>query len=167
MTERYGQCVGSIGRFGELLEPKLCANHELHLALIGMTVSCNTRLHFAGGVATDREPVLFGRKQNYAADFGKAQGGAHVEGGEYGLECEDVGVETADKLRKERVNVVERRTGRALLAFGDDFEGAVVNDAAGAANALDDGVAGRTGGRRIDAEDTQRGIRKRNVVHAS
>src|SRR5215472_12693644 len=167
MTERYGQRVGSVGRFGELPEPKLCANHDLHLALIGMTVSCNTRLHFPGRVTTDREPVLFGRKQNYAADFGKAQGGAHVEGREYGLESQDVGMETADKLRKERVNVVERRAGRALLAFGNDFEGAVVKDAAGAANALDDGVAGRPGGRRIDAEDTQRRSRKRNVVHGS
>ena len=157
VAQGYRQGIGGIGGFGDFLEAELCADHELHLAFIGMAVAGDAGFDFAGRVAADLQGMLLGGEQDDAADFGETQGGAHVQCGEDGFHCHDVGLELLDQLAEASVNVAESRAGRKPLAFWMNFPGAVVENVARAAGAFDDGVASGAGGGGVDAQNAKSG----------
>ncbi len=104
------------------------------------------------------DTVLGGGQQDDAADFGEAQRGPDVQGGEDRLDGDDRWREFFDEAAEEGVNVLESRAGEFLLAFGFDAEGTVVHHFVPATVAFDNAVAGGSCGGGVDTEDAEAGI---------
>jgi len=141
--------VGGFGKFGHLEEG---ADHDLHLALVGIAVASYGGFHFAGRVAVDGEIVLGGGEQDDAADFREAEGGADVEGAENAFEGQGLRRELIDELADAGVNILQGGAEGFGVTFGGDAQGAVMEEDAAAAIAFDDAVTGGAGGGGVDAE---------------
>ena len=155
MAEGHGKSIGGVGRFGKFLQAQLRADHELHLAFIGLPVASHTCFDLARRIAVNVQAMFFGGKENYTTHLGQAKGRAHVERSEDGFDSENLRLESANQIAQAGMDVLEDGTGGHLLAFGGDFQGSVMEDATSATDALNHGVSGGPCGGRINTEDTQ------------
>ena len=155
MAQSDGEGVGGVGGFGKLLQTKLGADHLLHLTFVGMPVACDTGFDLARGIAADGEAGLLRGEKDHAAHFGEAQGGAHIKGGEDRFYGHDLRLEFPDEAREKLVDVVKNSGGGGLLTLGGDFQGTVMEHAAGGVLHFDDGIAGGAGGGGIDAKNAK------------
>lgn len=151
MTEGDGESVGGVAGFGQLGEGEQGTNHELYLAFVGVTVTCDRSFYFTRRVAVYGDTVLRGREKNNAADFGEAQCGTYVQRGENRLNGHDCGCEFLDQTAEQCVNVLKSGAREFLLALCCDAKRAVVNHRVAAAVAFNDAVAGRPCGGGIHA----------------
>ena len=150
MTERDGEGVSCVGWFGRFVHGEKRADHLLHLAFIGMAVSGDGSLNFAGGVTENFNVVLRGGEKDHTAYFREAKGGFYVESGEDGFDGDHVRRKLPNKIANERMDGLESGAG-GFLAFFRDAQRAVMERTALAALRFDDAVTGRAGGRRINA----------------
>ena len=88
-----------------------CANHNLHLALVGVAVASNARFDFARRIASDFNIVLLGREQNHAANLSEAQRGSHIQSRKYGFHGQSLGLELSKKFAEQGVDVAEYGVG--------------------------------------------------------
>jgi len=154
VTERDGESVGCVGWFGRFVHGEKRADHLLHLAFIGVTVSGDGSLDFAWRVTENFNVVLRGGEKDNTAHFREAQSRFYVESGEDGFDGDDVRRKLANEIANERMDGLEGGAGR-FLAFFRDAQGAVMERAALAALRFDNAVAGRAGGRWINAQDAK------------
>ena len=150
-----GKGVRGVGRLRKFLQAELSADHLLHLALVGMTVTGDAGLDFTRRVAADGEASLLGGEKDDTPDLGEAQGGTHVQSGKDGLNGHDLRLKLMDEAAEEFMDIAENRSGRGFLAFRSNFQCSVMENAAFAAQNFDDGVAGRPCSGRINTEDAE------------
>jgi len=98
MAQGDGESICGVAGFGEFIHLQKSANHNLHLALVGVAVTGDTGFYFTRRIAVDGNAVLGGRKQDDAANFREAKSGAHVEGGEDGFDGEGIGSEFVEQM---------------------------------------------------------------------
>ena len=149
-----GQRVGGVGRLGEDVHIQQCANHELHLPLVGMTIPGHAGFHFAGRIGADLNAVLLRSKEYNAADLGKAKGGTNIQSSENGFHGHGSGMEFLNQPGEEGVNIVEAGNGRRFLAFRWDAKCSKAEDAQATAVGFDDAIAGGARSRGVNAKDT-------------
>ncbi len=65
MAQRHGQRVGSVRRFRCLVHREQSSHHQLHLPLVGMTVTGHGSLHFARCITVDHHAVLGRRSERH------------------------------------------------------------------------------------------------------
>ena len=107
MTKSDGERVGGVGGLRDFGDSQERADHELHLALVGMAVTRDRGLDLAGRIAKSGDAMLGGGQKNDTANFGQAQGGSHIEGGENGLDGNGVRGEFLNQAAQESVNLVQ------------------------------------------------------------
>jgi hypothetical protein len=78
MAQGDGEGIGNVGGFGKFLQAKLRADHQLHLAFIGLAVAGDTCFNLAWRIAVDVKSMFFGGKEDNAAYLGQTQGGSNV-----------------------------------------------------------------------------------------
>src|ERR1035438_622640 len=86
MAQRNRQRVGGISRLRRLRHREQGTYHQLHLAFVGVAISCDARLYFARRIALDGDAMLGRGQQHYAADLGKPQRRPHIESGKNGFD---------------------------------------------------------------------------------
>src|SRR5438477_83365 len=118
-----------------------------------MAVAGDGGFYLAGRIAVDGDFVLGGGEEDYAADFGEAQGSADIEGAEDGFDCHGRGGKFANQRAEQLVDVLESSAGGFFLAFGGGPEGAVTEHYVLATIAFDDAVARRAGGGGVETQD--------------
>jgi len=154
VTERDGESVGCVGWFGRFVHGEKRADHLLHLAFIGVTVSGDGSLNFAWRVTENFNVVLRGGEKDHAAHFRETQSGFYVESGEDGFDGDDVRRKLADEVAHQRMNGFESGAG-GFLALFRDAQGAVMESAALATLRFDNAITSRAGGRWINAQDAK------------
>lgn len=145
VAKRDGEGIGRIGRLRSFGHGQKRTDHKLNLAFVGMAVAGNAGFDFARRVAVHGEAVLFSSEEHDAADFSKAQGGAHVEGAEDAFDRHHIWMKFLHELAERRVDFAESSAGGLLSVGRRSAQRTVVNGAATPAIRLDDAVTGRAG----------------------
>jgi len=158
MAESDGEGVSRVGGLGRFVHLQQRANHDLHLAFVGVTVTGDTGFDLAGGIAVDSNAALGGSQKNDAANFRETESSTHIQRGEDGFDGEGVGSEFIEQLAEETVDVLEDGAGEFFLAFGRDFQRAVMEQAAAVAVGFYDAVTGGARGGGVDAENAEGAI---------
>ena len=144
--------IGSVGGFGRFGHGEQRAHHQLHLALVGMTVSCYRGFHFTRRIAVHGNAMLRGGEQDDTANFGKAQRSPNVECCKYGFNGHSVRREFLDEPAEQRVHVLQGSSLRLFAALGGHPQRTVMEHAATPAVAFDHAVSCGTGGGGIDSQ---------------
>ena len=98
MAQGDGESIGGVGRFGEFAHLQKSANHNLHLALVGVAVTGDTGFDFAWRIAVNGNAALGSSEENDTANFGEAKSRAYVQGGEDGFDGKGVGGELVEQM---------------------------------------------------------------------
>lgn len=153
MTNGDGEGVGGVTGLGEFVQVQKGAHHHLHLLFVSVAIAGDAGLHFAGRIGIDGDAVLLGREEDDTADFGEAQSGAHVQGGENGFDGHGGGLKLFDQLAKQGMDVLQASAGRGFTAFRGHLKRAIAKRAEMAAVGFDDAIARGAGGSGVNAED--------------
>jgi hypothetical protein len=157
VTERDGKSVCCVGWFGRFLHSEKRADHLLHLAFIGVTISGDGSLDFAWRVTEDFNVVLLGGEKDDTAHFRETQSCLYVESGEDGFDGDHVRRKLPNEIANQGVDCFERGAG-GFLAFFRDAQGAIVQGAAFTAFRFDNTVAGRACCSGVKAQYANTGI---------
>ena len=140
VTQRHGQRVGRIRRFGQLFHREQGTNHGLHLALIGMAMASDVGLHFTWRVAVNLQTILRGGQQDHAAHFRKPKSGAHVESSEDAFNSQSVTRVVLEKTENQLRNIQKSRYGTRCKGVAHGLERSKMEHVAAAAITFDNAI---------------------------